>query len=562
MSDQPRVAIVHTRAERRRRISLIWAIPAVTALIAAWLAWDTWSSRGPRIDIRFDAAAGLQVNQSRIRHRDVVLGVVEKIALTPDRRYVLVTARMAREAEPLLTDKTAFWIVKPRFSAGSISGLETLFSGAYIELEVSGDGGEQVRQFVGLEDPPILRSTVPGHTYQLKSKRVGSLNPGSPILFRDLEVGQILGWDIGAMASDVTIHAFVRAPYDRYVHTGSVFWNASGATLQLSGNGLKFQIDSPRALVLGGVAFETTERAEDTPVAREAHPFDLYADRDAAEAASFGRSVKFVTWFAGSVAGLRVGAPVTLHGIRIGAVTGVALSYDPGTDDVSVAVRYEIEPDRIARRDLPLGDGLDRAMRDLVAKGLRVSLESGSLLTGSKQLTMEIVPNAPEAALGKIGDTFVLPRIDGDTGDLAASAASLVQRLHAIPFEQIGDNLNKALAGANGTINDPKLRQALAALTDTLTAARALIVSLDKGMGPVLKRLPELAADLDRTVKHAGNLAASLDDTRGPGTQLGRDVARLMAQLTDAARSIRLLADTLNRHPEALIRGRADQEPR
>ena len=128
MNDETPVAIVRTAAERRRRISLIWAIPFVTALAASWLAWDTWSKQGPLITIRFDSAGSLQPNQSRIRHRDVELGVVRKVALSPDRRYVVVTARMNREAGPLLTGKVRFWVVKPRFFAGSVQPLLVHFA--------------------------------------------------------------------------------------------------------------------------------------------------------------------------------------------------------------------------------------------------------------------------------------------------------------------------------------------------------------------------------------------------------------------------------------------------
>src|ERR1700679_483898 len=133
MSDDIPTAVVRTRSERRRRISLIWAIPLITAGVAVWLAWDTLSKRGPEITIRFDSASGLQAGQSRIRNRDVDLGIVGKVALSPDRRYVIVTARMTREAWPLLTDKAQFWVVKPRFFAGSLTGLETLVSGSYIQ---------------------------------------------------------------------------------------------------------------------------------------------------------------------------------------------------------------------------------------------------------------------------------------------------------------------------------------------------------------------------------------------------------------------------------------------
>jgi paraquat-inducible protein B len=562
MSDHIPVANVRTPGQRRRRISLIWAIPVVTAVIAAWLAWDTLSKRGPEITIRFDGASGLIPNQSRIRDRDVDLGVVEKLALSPNRQYVIVTARMTREASPLLTEKSQFWIVKPRFFAGSLTGLETLVSGSYIQLEPGAEDATPATDFIGLEDPPVLHSSVPGHTFRLKTTTVGSLNPGSPILFRDLEVGQVLGWDPVTMARNVTIHAFVRHPYDQYVRDKTVFWNASGASVQLSGNGLKLQLESLRALVLGGVAFDTLDKAVDSPVAKEEHEFVLYPDHDAAEAATYDRNLHFISYFKGSVGGLSAGAAVTLHGLRIGIVTDVLLNYDRAADDVKVAVRYEVEPDRIAGLNLPSNEDLDKAVADLVHRGLRVRLDSVNIVTGSKQLAMDIVAAAPEVAYGKQGDAYVLTPLDGDQGDIAGSAGVLLARLNTIPFEQIGDNLNKTLAGANGTINDPKLRQAIAALIDTLNATQTLMVSLNKGADPLLHRLPQIAADLEEMVKHTNQLVASLDDNRGPGSQFGRDTSRLFAQLSDAARSVRMLADLLTRHPEALIRGRSDQEVR
>ena len=562
MSEDIPTAIVHDRATRRRRISLIWAIPAVTILVAAWLAWDTMSKRGPRITIQFDAASGLQANQSRIRYRDVELGAVEKIALSPDRRHVMVTARMTREAEPLLTAKTSFWVVKPRFFAGAVSGLETLVSGSYIQLEPAGGDATPVTAFIGLEDPPVVRAAVPGTTFRLKTRRVGSLNPGSPILFRDMAVGEVLGWDIGEMAKEVIVHAFVRAPYDRYVHEKTLFWNASGAAIQLGGSGVKLELDSLRALVLGGVAFETPDKAAETPPAPEGTPFPLYADRQAAETAGFDRSLKFVSYFKGSVAGLAAGGAVTLHGLRIGGITEVSLRYDKVSDEIAAEVRYGVEPDRIALLQLPNGDDLDKMMADMVRRGLRTRLESASLVTGQKQLAMDVVANAPEAPYGKDGDAFIIPPLDGDTGDIAASAAALVARLHTIPFEQIGDNLNKTLAGANGTINDPKLRQAIAALAEAVNATQSLMSALNKGVDPLLKRLPNIATSLEQAVTHADALVSSFGDGRGAGSQLGRDTNRLMSQLSEAARSVRILAELLARHPEALIRGRADQEVR
>ena len=203
------------------------------------------------------------------------MGIVETVSLTPDLQHVAVTVRMTREAERLLTDNAQFWVVKPRFFAGAVSGLETLFSGAYIGLLVTASGGQAKRQFTGLEDPPVLQSDEPGHTFLLQTARIGNINLGSPVYYRDLTVGEVLGWDIADMADSVTLHVFVRAPFDRYVHDATRFWNASGASVKLGATGIELQLESLRALVLGGIAFDTPADGRNSPVAGENQGFAL-----------------------------------------------------------------------------------------------------------------------------------------------------------------------------------------------------------------------------------------------------------------------------------------------
>ena len=203
---------------RRRRIPLVWIVPLITALIAAWLAWDTFSKRGPTIVISFDTAAGLTAGQSQLKYKNVVMGTVKTITVSPDFTHVLVTVETVREAEPFLNDKTIFWVVKPELFAGNITGLETLLSGSYIGMRPSTEKGVPRHHFIGEQDPPVLQAWAKGTTFKLQSKRLGSISLGSPIYFRDLEVGTVLGWDLGDLASSVTIHAFVRTPYDQYVH--------------------------------------------------------------------------------------------------------------------------------------------------------------------------------------------------------------------------------------------------------------------------------------------------------------------------------------------------------
>ncbi len=233
---------------RSRRFPVIWTIPIIAIAIGAWLAWDTLSKEGPRIVVSFEDAEGLQAGQSQLKFKDIVLGTVKSLEFTKDRRKVLVSIATTAQAEPFLTEGTQFWVVKPRLFAGNISGFSTLLSGSYIGLLPGDAAAKAERNFVGREEPPLLDSDVPGRTFLLKTDQLGSVNLGSPVFYRGLSVGQVLGWDIGDMAESVTIHAFVRAPFDTYVHDQTRFWNASGVSVKLGGAGVEMQVEiTPRA---------------------------------------------------------------------------------------------------------------------------------------------------------------------------------------------------------------------------------------------------------------------------------------------------------------------------
>ncbi|HTB48186.1 MAG TPA: MlaD family protein [Acetobacteraceae bacterium] len=561
MSDHPHTprAVVRSQLDRRRRLSLIWAIPIVSALIGGWLAWRTLWERGPLITITFESASGLTAGQSHVRHKDVDMGLVERIGLSKDLQRVVVTVRMTREAEPLLTDKAQFWIVKPRFFAGAVSGLETLVSGSYIELQPSAAGGKSTTTFTGVETPPVLTSDVPGHTFLLRAPRLGNITLGSPIFFRDLDAGEVLGWDIGNMAETVTVHAFVRAPYDQYVHDNSRFWNDSGAKVSLGPNGLQLQIDSLRAVLLGGIAFDTPDQGRGFAESQENHVFPLYDSEDAADSAAFPRRLHFVANFQSSVAGLSPAAAVTLHGIKIGDVSSVGLQYDKSLDSVVAPVHFSVEPERIGELNLPSGGDLDMKIADLVHRGLRVRLDSASLLTGQKQLAMDIYPDAPPAVLTKQGDTYIIPVLPGGAEDIATAAGALMGKLDSIPFHQIGDNLSKLLVGLNGLVSGPELQQSLASLHTTLAGADTLVQRLNSSTETLPQKLPDIIAELDGASKRLNALVASVQSGYGGNSDFSRDANRLLAQLSDTARSFRVLADLLTRHPEALIRGRTEQ---
>lgn len=551
---------VHPQASTRRarRIPIIWVIPLVAVAIGAWLAWDTLSKKGPKITVSFESAEGLTAGQSQLRFKDIVFGTVESFDLTPDNSHVVVTIATTREAEPLLTDQTMFWVVKPRLFAGNVSGLETLLSGSYIAMLPPQKAGNPQRHFTGREDPPVQEAHVPGRTFLIKADRLGSISVGSPVFFRDLDVGEVLGWDIADMAKSVTIRAFVRAPYDGYVNNDTRFWDASGASIKFGGAGVELQVESLRAVLLGGIAFETPPQSSDRGASAEDHVFPLFPDRDTADAASYNRKIPTISYFSGSVRGISPGSEVTMHGLTIGRVTSVALLYDTAKDAVLAPIHYEIEPERIA------GVGPKaifktpmEAADTLVKRGLRATLQSANLLTGQQVVALEFIPGAPPATVRMEGENVVLPTSDtGGLSGLQTSATDLLNKLNAIPFAQIGANLNGILASANELSKSAELRQTLADASTAVKEANTFIRQLNTGTGPAFKQLPQVMAGLQSTMTNVDRLFLSLNTGYGDNTKFSRDLQRLIVQLNEAVRSFRSLADILVQHPEALIKGR------
>ena len=251
------------------------------------------------------------------------------------------------------------------------------------------------------------------------------------MFFRDLNVGEVLGWDIADMAEFVTIHAFVRAPFDTYVHDQTRFWNASGLSVKLAGAGVEIQLELLRALLLGGIAFETPSAARPGAASAENHVFPLFASQDMANAASYSLKIPLVSYFPGSVSELAPGSEVTMHGIVVGHVTDVRLVYDAAKDAVLAPVRFEVEPERVigvGRRAFATpAEGVDQ----LVKQGLRATLQSASLITGQQVVALDFVPNAPPATVTRAGeDLYFLRRAVVDSPVLRRLRRSCLQGEH------------------------------------------------------------------------------------------------------------------------------------
>jgi paraquat-inducible protein B len=244
---------------------------------------------------------------------------------------------------------TRFWVVRPRISGGSVSGLGTLLSGSYIATD-TGTATATRHDFVGLETPPAFTSDVPGREFTLKSEDVGSLDVGSPVYFRRLQVGQITAFDLDSDGRGVTLKVFVNAPYDRFVQQGTRFWHASGVDVSLDTSGLRVNTQSVVSILIGGIGFETPYEAQDQPAAAAGSTFALFHDRVTALKRQDSVVHHYVVNFTDTVRGLAIGAPIEFRGIVIGEVTGIYTRYDPATRKFSIPVEINFYPGRFTSR--------------------------------------------------------------------------------------------------------------------------------------------------------------------------------------------------------------------
>ena len=534
--------------QRKKQLSIVWLVPIVAILIGGWLAYKGLSEKGPTITISFESAEGLEAGKTKVRHKDVEVGTVETIRFNADLSRILVTAELVKEAGPYLTENTRFWVVRPRVTASGVSGLGTLFSGAYIGMD-PGREGEPARRFEGLEIPPVVTTGMSGHVFLLRAIVLGSLDIGSPVYYRQIQVGQVIGYELDEEGQSLSIKVFINAPHDKLVRKNTRFWNASGFDLKLDAGGLKLNTESLVSIMMGGIAFDTPTSLAAGGPAQEGHVFKLYETRAGIFERTYTQKMHYILHFDESIRGLTVGAPVEFRGIKIGQVVDIKSEFDMEKTSPRITVLVETEPQRWKVAGTALSRTADDAKKNiskLVAKGLRAQLKTGSLLTGQLFVDIDFHPDAPNAQV-KYGEKFPeLPTIPAPLLIITARVNDFLSKLETVPIEQIGKDLGDTLQNVKRLTGSKELLEAVQALNETLQHARQLVQNLDSNVAP------EIGSTLDQVQK----TLVSVEGTLGKDSPLQHEMTQALKELAEAARALRILADYLERHPDAIIFGK------
>lgn len=533
------------KPKKKMRLSVVWIIPIVAAIVGVGIAIQQIISKGPMITIVFKEAEGLEAGKTYVKYKDVNIGRVEAVKLSKDFKKVVVNARIDKSAAGLIVEDAKFWIEQPRITLSGVSGIGTLLSGNHIGVEV-GKSTKPRREFIGLDEPPAVTRDQPGREFSLKADDLGSIGIGTPLYYRRINVGRVIGYNLADDGKSLIIHAFVNSPYDKYVTQQTRFWHASGIDVSLGANGVSVKTQSVMTMLIGGIAFENPPSASESQPAAEGTVFALFSDYNAATTRHETMITNYVLLFKESLRGLSVGAPVTFLGLSVGEVTGVGLEYNAKTDDVHPRVDIAIYPARflehvkdstVAEQRAQSAESRRDFMQRMINRGLRAQLRSGNLVTGQLYVAFDIFPNAPKAKIDWTKSPYEFPVTPSTTQDLQIKLSKIVDKIDKIPLDAIGENARKSLASLNKTLN-----------------------RLDSELMPEVKTAVQ---DLRKAIATTERMLANADNTIvGKDAPTQQELREALQEVARAARSVSNLAEYLERNPSALIRGKKQEVPK
>ena len=563
-----------------KKFTAIWIIPITAIVIGAWMVFWTYTTEGPEIRVSFETAQGLAEGKTVVKFRDVEVGQVQEVTLDEDMKSVTAVIKMRPEAEDMLREDTRFWIVTAQLGGGAITGLETILTGAYIEIS-PGISDKRIKDFIGLEKPPLTPADAPGIRLVLLSERTSSLTTGDPVLYHGFKVGRVESLALDIETRQFRNEIFIDAPYHALITSTTRFWDVSGISVNADAGGLRIDTGSLESILLGGVTFgRPPNLGPGNPVDNNTE-YRLFQTFDDILRSPHEHRGYYVVQFKQSVKGLSPGSPVEYRGIQIGEVEKImveelvdkSLREERGPQGVPIPVLIYIEPARFALPDTEAAVEMMREnFRAGAKKGMRATLGKGNLLSGAQIVELEYYRDAPPAEIGEFEGYPTLPTIATGLTELENKISTLLDKANDLPVDEIMGSLNLAVAELNRTLKAIRVvaeKDSVSNIPDeaeaTLAALRSLLEADDTTAIPAEARasVEALRAILEdegiREIPKELNsaLAAAKFQLQGESAE-AYQLNQTLKEVESAARALREFLDTLEKKPESLIRGKSE----
>nr|MEA2799527.1 paraquat-inducible protein [Phenylobacterium sp.] len=542
-------------AWRNRWPGLVWAVPIAALIIVAYLGLQALAQQGIDVVVTFESAHGARAGDTPVVYKGVRIGRVTKIEVSKDVRHVDMTLRLSPRTRNVLRDGAKFWMIGADPSLADLSSLSAVVSG--VSIGAAPGSGAPRRHFVGLDKPPPVPPGEPGSYYLLDGHSLGAARVGAGVYYQGLEVGRITQVALDP-AQGFRLTAFVEAPYDRLVKPDSLFFSAKALDVRLTRAGVGARLGPGNSALAGGVEFETPPEAQGEPQSLSGAAFRFYPDLDNAELGPVGPEVAYHATVAGGGT-LRPGAPVLLEGFPIGRVLGRGLTVDDGAGRAAARVQIAIGPERLGLSD-EIHDGAafspddwrrrtDAALARLIRGGYRLQLSQSPPVIGPAGLEL-VRLDAPPPVTTRLGGGALPAAGAPSLGSVIARADGLLRSAQAVPLAEIGQNVRQLTGRLDTLAGSPQLADSLGHLHAALANLDQITADVRPQAGPLAAKLGQAADNLDQAA------AAAKRALGGGGAPADASLPDTLQQVTAAARALRTLADDLDRHPEAVLKGK------
>jgi paraquat-inducible protein B len=548
------------QTSRRRTIwpNLIWGIPLVALLIVGYLGIRALFNRGEVVTVTFSRAAGARAGMTKVLYQGIEAGQVIKIQPNADGRRLDFVLRLVPAAKSGLNANARFWLIGANPNFSDLSSLKAVVSGVAIGY-APGEGGEPVDHFQGLDQAPLILPGDKGTRYRLHAHSLNSIHEGSIVLYHGQAIGKIIGIQFDGSLG-FRLQAFINQPFDALIRPGARFWKISPLRLSFAGGGITANLAPLNTLLAGGVDLEVDATNPSDPPSPPDAQFTLYSSHNAARQGLAGPTVRYEFAFDGDAGVLDETSAVTLLGFQIGEVESTRLAYNEHTGapyGIATAVLYPQQMHVSANSSIPgtaqdWRTATDAALTRLIHLGYRARLQQSPPVLGDQSIQLVRTAGAPAAQLALDGANPRFPSAPGSSNldDIAAKADVFLNKLDAIPLEEIGANLRKITENLNALMSSPQLKDSLGHLHSTLTSIDKMLGDVQPQIGPLISKLNDAAGEL------AGTAASLRQVLESAGSNEDANLPEAIRQITEAATSIKTLTDYLDRHPEALIRGK------
>jgi paraquat-inducible protein B len=539
---------------RRRWPGLVWAVPLAALMIVAYLGLQTFAQQGVDVVVTFETAHGARAGDTPVVYKGVPIGRVTKIEVSKDLRHVDMTLRLEPRTRDALRDGARFWMIGAEPSLTDLSSLSAVVSG--VSIGTAPGSGAPRRHFVGLDKPPPVPPGEVGSTYLLDGRSLDAARVGAGVYYQGLEVGRITQIVLDP-AIGFRLTAFVQAPYDRLVKPDTLFYSAKALDVRLTRTGVGARLGPGNSALAGGVEFQTPPEAQDEPPSRSGATFNFYPDLETAELGPLGPEVDYHATIAGG-GGLRAGAPVSLEGFPIGRVLGRRLTVDDGASHAAAVVQIALSPERLGLSDeIREGAALspddwrartNTVLARLIRRGYRMQLTQAPPVIGPAALEFVLLEAAPPVRT-PLADGGLPAAETASLGSLITHADGLLHSAQAVPLGDIGRNLRDLTGRLDALAGSPQLADSLRHLNAALANIDQITADVRPQAGPLTLKLTQAADHLDQATAAAQRAMAGA----GPADA---NLPDALQQMTAAARALRTLAEDLDRHPEALVKGK------